>query len=148
MLLPVHQNNCENIIAYSESSSDRYREITDGFLSHGMLLHRHGCVDASETAISINRTKFVFPKASNVGQLHVARSATGTSSCFPPMIHTAEAKHCTRTQNHSEVASQQRAKGKAVLQTEWGISQHTAFSREPRVTSAGTWAAAHRAFLT
>lgn len=110
-----------------------------------MLLHRH-CVFAAETAISVNHTKSVFPKAGNVGQLHVAHTATGTPFCFPPMMHAAEAKHWTRTHdNHTKVVSQQRAKRKAVLQTEWGIAHHTAFSPEPRVTSAGTRTAAHRA---
>lgn len=107
-----------------------------------MLSHRH-CVDASKIAISVNLTKFVFPKASDIGQLDVAHSATGTPSCTPPTIHAAEAKHCSRTHdNHSKVVSQQRAKAKAVLQPEPGIARPSAVSRDPRVTPAGTRAAA------
>lgn len=107
-----------------------------------MLSHRH-CVDASEIAISVNRTKFVFPKASDIGQLDVAHSATGTPSCTPPTIHAAETKHCSRTHdNHTKVVSQQRAKAKAVLQPEPGVARPSAVSRDPRVTPAGTRAAA------
>lgn len=110
-----------------------------------MLLHRH-CVDVSETAISINSAKFVFPKADNVGQSRVAHSAILFSSHDTRSWSKTLYQNTRQPHQHSVTAA---CKGTSRSPDRMGdFSTHTAFSCEPRVTSAGTQTAAHGAFFT
>lgn len=78
MLLPVHQNNCRNVTAYSKSIGTGKSLM---FFNRGVAL---------ETAISTICTELVFPSGRNVGQIHVAHSDMGIPSCFTPIIHSAK----------------------------------------------------------